>query len=144
MTKRDQLILSRDTLVKASQVAAHVVDDAGQSDEMRDAAYFVEFCLSEALLHQSHSADGERSIRLLPIMFGWPNAYSDMVDELLLDLGEDVVAENPARVAIAKHAARLVDDALYSSDFRMDAYDALNEILAGLKAEAEVDEEVVE
>jgi hypothetical protein len=100
---------------------------------MRTAASDIEFALSEALCFQSHSADGERSIRLIPVGFRWAQFHTQTVDELLVDLGEDVVAENPAWVALAKHAAALVDDALYSSDFRLDCYDALSEILARLK-----------
>jgi hypothetical protein len=56
-----------------------------------------------------------------------------MVDEFLVDVGEGVVAEQPAWVVLAKHCAALVDNALYSSDFRLDCYDALNQILTRLK-----------
>jgi len=141
--KRDELILSRDDLVRASQVLGRVVDDDSQSDELRYDAADIEFLLSEVLCFQSHGADGERSIRLTPIGFGWPQFYGQMVDELLVDLGEDVVAEQPARVLLAKHAAKLVDDALFSTDFRLDAYDALNQIPAGLKQAAEDDDDGV-
>ncbi|HUE35084.1 MAG TPA: hypothetical protein VMQ38_19925 [Mycobacterium sp.] len=41
--KRDQLILHRETLVKASQVLGDVVDDETAPDELRSAAADVEF-----------------------------------------------------------------------------------------------------
>jgi hypothetical protein len=142
--KCDQLILSRQGLVEAYQIACVVTDDDTKPDELRGAAARVEFRLSEALLHQSHGADGERSIRLIPVGFGWPQFYTQMVDEFILDLGEDVAAEEPAWVLLAKHWAALTDNALYSSDFRLDCFDVLNEILARLKQAAEDEDELVE
>lgn len=139
--KRNDLRLTRADLVKASQVACAVVDDASQPDELRADAADVEFRLSEALCFQSHGADGQRSIRLPPIGFKWAGHYKQLVDEYLLDLGADIVAEHPAQVLMARKAAKYTDDALYSSDFRLDAYDCLNQILAGLKGAAEDTEE---
>jgi hypothetical protein len=140
MTKQNELVLHRESLVKADELAWAVIDDASAPDELLTDARDVEFALSEALCYQSHGVD-ECSIRLIPIGFKFPQFYTELVDKQLVDLGEDVVAENPARVAIAKHAAKLVDDALFSADFRLDAYDALNQILAGLKRAAEEDDD---
>jgi hypothetical protein len=139
MTKQNEIVLHRDTLVKADQLLWGVIDDDTKTDELRTDARDVEFALSEALCYQDHSADGERSIRLVPIGFKWPQHYTTMVGEFLVDVGEDVCAAQPAWVVLAKHCAALVDDALYSADFRLDCYDALNTILAILTRASEVE-----
>ena len=141
--KRNELLVTREWMVRASQVAGAVVDDESQPDELRAGAADVEFMLSEVLLYQDHSADGTRSIRMLPILFGWPQGVTSMLDEFLLDVGADVVAEHPAQVLMARLAAKYCDDGLFSSDFRLDAYDALNQILAALTRAAQ-DEEAAE
>ena len=146
--KRNELRVTRDDLVKASFIAAAVVDDDTQPDELRDDAQLVEFRLSEVLLHQSHAAEGERSIRRLPVGFRWPQFYTQMVEEYILDLPAEVREDMPAHLLMARKAAKYCDNALYSSDFRLDSYDALNTILAALKSAAEdqdaEDEELVE
>lgn len=58
--------------------------------------------------------------------------YADTVEEFLLDLPEDVKAEHPALVCMAQYAATLVDNEEFSSDFRLDALDALKTILGAL------------
>jgi hypothetical protein len=60
-----------------------------------------------------------------------------MVDEFVLDLPAEVREDMRAHVLMARQAAKYTDDALYSTDFRLDSYDCLNTILAALKAEAE-------
>jgi hypothetical protein len=142
--KRDDLVVTRDWLVKASLIAGSVIEDEDQPDDLRADAADVEFMLSEVLLHQSHSADGERSIRLLPIGFKWAQFYTQMVDEFVLDLPAEVREDMPVHILMARMAAKYTDDGLYSSDFRLDAYDALNTILAALKAAAADDEDVAE
>lgn len=89
---------------------------------------------SYILLFQEHGADGKRSIRLIPMSFKVSGFYQDMVAELILDLGgEQVEADHPVFCVLARHAAKLVDDQSYSADFRIDALDALNAVLATLK-----------
>jgi hypothetical protein len=138
--KQNEVLVTREDLTKAYQTACAVTDDDTQPDELRAAAADVQFRLSEVLLYQNHGADGERSIRLVPVGFGWPQHYTAMVDEYLIDLGEEVREAMPVHVLMAKQAAALVDNALYSADFRLDAYDALNVILAGFKRAVEDDE----
>ncbi len=146
--KRNDLLVTREALVRASFVAAAVVDDDSQPDELRCDAKDVEFWLSEILLHRPHGygADGkrERLIRLLPIGFRWPQHYTQMVDEFLLDLPTEVREDMPAHALMARLAAKYVDDGLLSSDFRLDAYDCLNQILAALKREAQDDDDAEE
>lgn len=87
--------------------------------------------LSDLLLYQPHGVAG-REIRLIPVSFKWPHFYRDMVSELLVDLGEDAVSDEPVRVALVSHTAELVDNDLFNSDFRCDCLDVLNELVAGL------------
>jgi hypothetical protein len=144
MTKRNEIVLHRDFLVRADQLAWSVIDDDTAPDELRADARDVEFALSEVLCYQSHGVDGERSIRLIPVGFRFPQFYTQMVDEFLIDLPPEVREDMPAHILMARQAAKYVDDALYSTDFRLDSYDALNMILAAMKAEVagEVEEVV--
>jgi hypothetical protein len=121
-----------------------VTDDDTAPEELRADAAAVEFTLSEVLCFQSHAAEGERSIRLVPIGFTWPQFYTQMVEEFVVDLPPEVREGMPAHVLMARKAAKYTDDALYSTDFRLDSYDALNTILAALKAEVEDVGELVE
>jgi hypothetical protein len=142
--KRDHLVVTRDDLVKASQIAYAVVDDDSQPDELRADAADVEFRLSEALCYQSHGADDERSIRLLPIGMKWPQHFTSMEAEFEIDLPAQVREDMPAHLLMARLAAKYCDDALLSADFRLDAYDCLNQILAALtRAADEADDELV-
>ena len=141
MTKRDQLILSRDTLERAMQVACSVVDDAGQPDELRCAAHDVEFILSEALCYQPYAAPDEREIRLLPIGMKWPQHFTSMTEEFLLDIGAEVREGMPAYALMARMAAKYADDALLSVDFRLSSYDVLNTILAAMTRAAQDERE---
>lgn len=132
--------VNRDDLTRATQLAYAVIDDDSQPDELRNAAVDVSFVLSEALCYQ-FGVEGQREIRLIPIGMKWPQFYSDLVSELLVDLGEEVCEGMPAHVLMARQIAKYVDDMLFSTDFRLDAYDCLNQILASLKAAADDDDD---
>lgn len=97
---------------------------------------------SYILLHQQHGADGKRSIRLIPMSFRVIGFHRDMVEEYILDLGgEPVEAAHPVYCVLARHAAGLVDCQSYSFDFRWDALQALDGVLATLKATVDDDPE---
>jgi hypothetical protein len=84
--KPKNFAVHRDMLNEASELVCHLIDDESQPDEVRDKAATMQYWLSEVLCYQDHSAEGERSLRVVPIGFKWPNFYSDMADELVLDL----------------------------------------------------------
>jgi hypothetical protein len=97
---------------------------------------------SDILLHQEHGADGQRSIRLIPLSFKVAGFHQDMVSEFILDLGgEQVEAGHPVYCQLARLAAGLVDHQQYSFDFRWAAYEALNGVLASWKRAAADDDE---
>ena len=103
-----------------------------ESDQIRDDAYDLFFQLTELLLYQPSGATGRREIRLIPVGFKFAQFYTQMVDELVLDLG-DQIADQPVRIALARKLAALVDDMLYSDDCRLDSLHALNQVLVSLR-----------
>jgi hypothetical protein len=117
----------------------HLMDDESQPDEVRDKAALMQYWLSEVLCYQDHSAEGERSLRLVPVGFKWPQFYTQMVDELVLDLYGSVEPTDirSVRIMLARQAAAIVDDMLYSTDFRLEAYEVLNEILDSTRQSAD-------
>jgi hypothetical protein len=133
----------RDMLNDCSKLVCHLMDDESQPDEVRDKAALMQYWLSEVLCYQNHSAEGERSLRLVPVGFKWPQFYTQMVDELVLDLYGSVEPTDirSIRIMLARQAAAIVDDMLYSTDFRLEAYEALNEIVDGMKESAEEDDD---
>jgi hypothetical protein len=136
--KRNYLAIQRDTLNEASDLLCrYVIDNDELPDEVREQANFVQFALSEIACYQPASAEGEREIRLVPIGFKWAQFYTHMVDEFVLDLyGEEPTDIRSIRVLLARQSAVVVDDMLYSTDFRLQNLDTLNEILASMKREA--------
>ncbi len=127
---KPELVVSRELLTRADSLACSVVDDDTLSDDSRDDAEGLHFAISELLLHWGHNPD--QSVRLIPMGFELPQFYTQMAEKLLADLGgEHIEAQCPAYVAMARRS-RLVDNALYSDDFRVDALSSLNEVLACL------------
>jgi len=134
------LLVERDTMTQAAFVCHDVIADPNSTEERREAARKV-FDDLDFWLCYSEAAGGpfDRVIKLMPAGMKWPGFYRDMVDEFLLDLGAEVVAAHPGMVEIARHAASLADTDAYSLDFRLDALDSLNVVLAALKRAAEVE-----
>jgi hypothetical protein len=129
----DKQLWPREDVQEAALAACTVIDDPEQPEMMRLRARkkFEEW--NEILCHQTPDADGERSCRLVPVGMRWRNFYTDMVEELLLDLGDEVTQQNPAYVVMGRLAARLVDNRSYATDFRLDALDALHQLIGSLK-----------
>jgi hypothetical protein len=136
MTTERQLVVNRGDVESCAFLAMARENEPGIGPDAAD--LYDE--LSDLLLYQPHGVAG-REIRLIPASFKWPCFYRDMIAELLLDLG-DAVSDQPVLVALAKHAAELVDNDLYSFDFRASCLDVLNELVAALKAEADGEVEV--
>ncbi len=126
-----RLIVRRDELVDAATFIARVMDDPNTTDELRADARDTFEDVSWWLLYN----DGR--VRLVPMIFGWPGACTELVDELLLDLGDRVRADNPVSVEMARHTACLIDTHAFSDSFRLDCWDALQGTLGVLKAAAD-------
>jgi hypothetical protein len=134
------LLVERDTMTQAAFVCHDVIADPSSTEERRDAARKV-FDDLNSWLRYSEAAGGrwDRVVKMMPAGMKWAGFYRDMLDEFLLDLGAEVVEAHPALVEMARHAANLADTDGYSLDFRLDALDSLNVVLAALKRAAEVE-----
>jgi hypothetical protein len=140
-----ELLIERDTMTEAAFLCIRTIDDPATPDDVREHARNVFSDLNFWLaFSDARSYPGERTIRMVPIGMHWPGFYAEMVEELLIDLGPKVVDDQPARVALARHTAKLVDEQGFSTDYRLDSLDALNEVLASLKAAADEAEELAE
>jgi hypothetical protein len=133
------LLVQRDVLVAASQIAAGLADDPGEDADLRQDVQELYEAISDVLMYDEPA---DRGIRLVPMSFRITNFYTDMTSEFVLDLGgEEIETDHPVRCLLARLAAELADNQSYSSDFRLDALDALNQVLAGLKSAVESQEE---
>lgn len=94
-----------------------------------DAQEFYDQC-SHAILYCN---DRSKRYRFHPIAFRVKGFYARMVFETLERLGEQVLAEQPVRVQMARQSADLVDNTEYSIDFRLDALNALGAVLNSLE-----------
>jgi hypothetical protein len=130
------LLVNRQDVESCAFLAMAIADDPSEGEQIRADCRDLLAELCELLLHQQPGLAG-REIRLKPVGMTWPRFYPDMTEEYLLDLGEDVVAENPMWVVLAKHFAALCDNDSFSVDYRCASLEALNEVLAALKAAAE-------
>lgn len=113
------MTVDRSTLQRAAEVADGIAHDESLPDEVRDKAYDVYWEMSEVLCYVGKPADGE--IRMVPASFGVPEYYSKLIVELELELGPEAVMDNVGRFALARHCAKLVDNALYTIDFVLSA-----------------------
>lgn len=141
MAKRE-LAIERSAVQQACWYAMNLMDDESEAEDQREQARQLFKRLSDLLLYQPHGADGSRSIRLVPATFHVTNYYTRKLDELELELGLDVVQDNPVRMRMARQAAALVDNTGYSTDFRLESEQVLDEIIEGLRRiAAEEDQE---
>jgi hypothetical protein len=85
---------------------------------------------SRALLFEN---DPAKRVRLRWLSFSVRGFYANMVAETLARLDDDFKAEQPIRVQMARQAAEMCDNADYSTDFRLDALNALETVLESLE-----------
>ncbi|OMC44096.1 hypothetical protein A5745_16810 [Mycobacterium sp. IS-2888] len=132
-----------DTLIEASELLCrHIIDNPDIPDDVRDHANAIQFQLSEMLCYPSR-AERQQPVRLIPYGFRIPQYFSELVDEFVLDLyGEEPTDIRSIRVMLARQSAKVVDDMLYSVDFRLQNLEVLNELLAHMKADADDDDEI--
>ncbi len=132
-----ELLIERSDMRQIAAFAAMILDDPDADEAQRDKA--------DEIYQQAHFSlmyeDQPRPVRLVPITFGWPGTHTELLEEFLLDLGSEVVAENPAYVVMARQMAEMTDREGYSTQARLEAYDSLNYILGLIRAAAD-DEEV--
>jgi hypothetical protein len=139
-----QLLVERETMTEAAFVCHAVIENPDTPEDMREHALNVfsdvNFWLA---FSDARGCPTDRTIRMLPIGFKWPGFFTDMVEVLLIYSPRNVIDERSGQVALARWAAKEIDDEGYSSDWRLDMYDALNKVVASLKAAAD-DAELVE
>jgi hypothetical protein len=87
--------------------------------------------------------------RLVPCGFHplWGGFFTLMLEEFLMDLGEEVCEAHPTLVVVARQAAKACDYQGYGTDYRLDMLQNLNKILASLwefKDEIVVDDELAD
>jgi hypothetical protein len=135
------LVVNREAVESCAFLAMAIADDPSEGEQIRadTADLLKELC--DLLLYQQPGLAG-REIRLKPVGMTWPRFYPDMTEEFLVDVGAEVVADNPLLVLLARRAAELCDNVAYSVDFRLHSLDVLNEILAALKRAAEEEDGV--
>jgi hypothetical protein len=123
------IVVQHSDLVVYAQVSAAVIDNPNRPDWLRaDAQEFYDQC-SAALLYEN---DPSKRVRLRPLSFHVRGFYANMVAETLARLGDDV-EDQPAQVHMARETAGLVDNDCYSTDFRLDALNALEAVLKSLE-----------
>lgn len=120
--------LPRDRLTEIAQLAWEIEDDPDVSDSLKRLAHRTNIALTEILVY------GPENVYLQPITFGpfFERFYAAMVEEMLLDIGEGVCAQQPTRVVAARQAAKAVDHQGYGTDYRLDMLESLNRVLASL------------
>ncbi|MGO9284828.1 MAG: hypothetical protein ACLP75_18080 [Mycobacterium sp.] len=139
--KQGTVIASRELLTQAASLACSVIDDETKPDAVRDDAAMQLFQLTELLCFWGKPGDGG-AMRLVPTAFAWAEFYGDMVNELVSDLGgERVEREFPASVLIVRQVAAMVDNMLYSNDFRLEALDCLGVVIDSLRRVVASDDE---
>jgi hypothetical protein len=124
------ITVRHDDLVEFAKVAAAVVDNPQRPDWLRaDAQEFYDQC-SHAILYCN---DPSKRYGFHPVAFRVKGFYRALVDETLERLGEQVLADEPIRVLMARQAADLCDSSCYSIDFRLVALNALEVVLKSLE-----------
>ena len=134
------IAVKRDTLNQASKLVCRVIDDETAPDEIRDEAAASQFLLTELLSYGYRSPDDD-GFPVVPVEMNWPQFYTEMVEELLLDLGDSV---HPLRAMLARGAAADVDNGLLSVDARLEHLEVLNEIICNIMQSAEPEVEAGE
>jgi hypothetical protein len=139
--RRNNVAVTRDTLNRISMLlCTTIIDDETQPGQVRDEAAELQFILSEVLAYGFGPKDSD-NIRLVPAGFRFPNFYSDMVDELVLDLyGGEPEGVESISVMMARQAAAHADNALFSTDMRLENADCLAEIIASMRQRAADDD----
>jgi hypothetical protein len=119
-------------------VAREVIDDKSKPESVRAEVQDV-FNLVEQIL--CYYPPGEREIVLVPMTFHVKDYYQMTVEQYISELPDEVKAAEPLRLAMAWHAAKLIDNQEFSTDLRLDMRDALEEVIAGLqRAAADVED----
>lgn len=130
----NQTRMERAELVDAAMIAYETWHDETKPKTLRAKAEKTFRKLNDRLL--CGYPEG-RSIRLIPMPFRMKGYYVEMVEELILDLGaSELEAAEPVRCQLARHTAQLIDDTGLSDDYRLEARDALDQVLAGLQDSA--------
>lgn len=133
MTDDDRLLpitVKHEDLVEYLKVCVAVIDNPRRPDWLRaDAQEFYDQC-SRCLLYEN---DPSKKYHLHPVALHVRGFYGAMVDETLARLGEQVLADEPIRVLMARQAASLADNTEFSIDYRLGALESLTAVLNSLE-----------
>jgi hypothetical protein len=80
-------------------------------------------------------AYGSPSPELVPIGFQIPDHYQVIFEMTEAELPDDVKAEIPGQLAIARQMAERADDDSFCIDYRLDCLRALEGLLAGIQSQ---------
>jgi hypothetical protein len=134
------MLVERDEMVTATMRLAAIAEDESHPPLVRKQAAKREAELARILLYGDDESD-ERVIRLVPLPFRLRGYYTDAVAVLVVDLGPDVAQRFPGHVAMARFGAEAVDNRDFSTDYRLDMKDALDQVLSGLRELAEQEDD---
>jgi hypothetical protein len=139
--RRNNVAVTRDTLNRISMLlCCTIIDDPSQPESVRAEAAELQFILSEALAYGFGPKDSE-NIRLVPVGSKFERFYSEMVEELVLDMfGGEPQGSEAISVMLIRGAAANADNMLYSTDFRLESVDCLNDLIATMRKRVDDDE----
>jgi hypothetical protein len=126
----ERVIAQRSDVLEWARVACAVIDNEARPESVRREAQQVFDDCSHDLLYTNGP---EKRFRFYPLAFRVKGFYRSMVDDLMSCLPDAAKAANPVQVHLAGLAADLADNQSFSVDYRIEALDALREVLRALE-----------
>lgn len=108
-----------------------MADNDNRPDSIRADAERMYQELSDYLLY--HDGIDGKQVRLVPLGFRVKNFYRDIVVAELLSRLPELESDQPVRVQMARQVAGICDSEFYSTDFRIEAWLALEAVLNSLE-----------
>lgn len=119
MSKQAPLLLEREDLLRLAFLLTHLADDRDNPNaylqgmfDRGDAKYWLGL-VNEIL---AYDGPGVRHLAMVPMTFKCKGYHTQWVDEFTAEMPESLRASVPGHLAIARHAAELVDNEEYSTD----------------------------
>jgi hypothetical protein len=130
------LLIERSDTTNLALILARVMDDPTTPKSMRNDAEHGMGYLNDMLLYGPPGGDG-RSVVVIPAGFHVRDHFATMTEQWLAELPADVRDEQRALIQGARTIAAVIDNRSFSTDFRLDARDALADTLAQLQQASE-------